>query len=451
MNAPILAVDDVYGLNRDLPLNYTARSSVDDVLVSCLSGRKHIVVYGSSKQGKTSLRKHCLRDTDYIVVQCSNKWSVSNLNQGILKAAGFSLTVSQAKTLTGSARLTATAGLKLLGNGVEAEANVDGSASKTTTVEPLELDPTDVNDLIAALKSIGFDKYVVLEDFHYLPNDTQRDFAVALKAIHESSNICCVIVGVWLEENRLIVYNGDLAGRVVPIDADKWTPEELMEVVNKGAALLNVTFAESFVFRLLSEALSSVYVVQEACRRACRGEGIFETQAQHRVVGEPSDPATVIADIVQEQDARYRSFIQHFADGFQDSEYKMYKWLLLPVLLSDPRNLQSGLHYPTIRKFIQAFHDRGTSLNLGNLTIALQSAANLQVKKQIKPLVLDYDESNRRLRVVDRGFLIWLTRQDRMELLIHAGFEEELAERALSSREDLSPARAPQLALGLDE
>jgi hypothetical protein len=54
---------------------------------------------------------------------------------------------------------------------------------------------------------------------------------------------------------------------------------------------------------------------------------------------------------------------------------------------------------------------------LGNLTQALQSTASLQVKKDIKPIVLDYDQTNSKLNIVDRGFLIWLENQDRAELL----------------------------------
>lgn len=73
------------------------------------------------------------------------------------------------------------------------------------------------------MNAIKFQKYIVLEDFHYLDIDIQRDFAVVLKAFHEASKFCFIIIGVWLEENRLIVHNGDLTGRVIAIDADKWT------------------------------------------------------------------------------------------------------------------------------------------------------------------------------------------------------------------------------------
>jgi hypothetical protein len=98
-------------------------------------------------------------------------------------------------------------------------------------------------------------KYIVLEDFHYLSVETQKDFAVSLKAFHEQSSSCFIIVGVWLEENRLTVYNGDLTGRVISVNADKWSGEELEEVIHAGEALLNIQFSESFKQNLLESVL----------------------------------------------------------------------------------------------------------------------------------------------------------------------------------------------------
>ena len=70
---------DVFGISRDLPLNYVIRESADSLLVDSLTRDKHLVIFGSSKQGKTCLRKHVINEDDYIVIHCSNKWSISIL------------------------------------------------------------------------------------------------------------------------------------------------------------------------------------------------------------------------------------------------------------------------------------------------------------------------------------------------------------------------------------
>ena len=76
---------DVFGVVRDVPLNYVSREAVDLLLIDSLSRTKHIVIHVGSKQGKACLRKHCLDDDDYIVVQCSNRSAVGDITANILK------------------------------------------------------------------------------------------------------------------------------------------------------------------------------------------------------------------------------------------------------------------------------------------------------------------------------------------------------------------------------
>ncbi|HBQ1652436.1 hypothetical protein J9A86_25435 [Klebsiella pneumoniae] len=409
-------VNDVFGLSRDLPLNYIERPAVDDKLKQELQAKKHIVIYGSSKQGKTCVRKHCINSEDYILVQCSNRSDVSELNASILKRAGFEITQSSKKGITGKNKILASLKTTVFGFGASAGGEVEDTKSQETTTVPLEIDVDDVNDVIAALKSINFDKIIVLEDFHYMPFETQRDFSIALKAFHETSDIIFVIVGVWLEDNRLIVYNGDLTGRIISVNADKWEVAELEMAVNKGCALLNITFDKKFKSDIVKHCLNSIYLVQEACRRACIGSGISGTQGSSKEIGKGMDGKTIIADIVNDQSARYNSFLINFSDGFQDTELQMHKWILYPVLSSTIEELELGLKFKDIRATLQNVHPRGERLNLGNVTQSLQSTASLQIKKNIMPIILDYDRTNRKLNVVDKGFLIWLQHQVISEL-----------------------------------
>ena len=174
--------DEVFGISRDLPLNYVDRANVDEKLIENLTREKHIVIYGSSKQGKTSLRKHCLQESDYIVVQCGNRWDVEDILSNILKRAGFKITQSEKKTVSGKNKILASLSASLFGVGSKIEGEREDARSAETTQHELELDPSDnVNHVIAALRTIDFKQYIVLEDFHYLPDGAQKDFAVALR------------------------------------------------------------------------------------------------------------------------------------------------------------------------------------------------------------------------------------------------------------------------------
>jgi hypothetical protein len=95
----------------------------------------------------------------------------------------------------------------------------------------------------------------------------------------------------------------------------------------------------------------------------------------------------------------------------------MYKWVLYPIIISEVRELEKGLSYRKIRETVESKHPEGKRLRPGNLTQALQQISNLQTKKNLKPFILDYDSANLLLSIVDKGFLIWLQSQDRVELL----------------------------------
>ena len=323
---------DVFGVSRDVPVTYVERAHVDDKLLDNLTRDKHVIIFGSSKQGKTCLRRHCLRDDDYILVQCQNAWALPKLSEAILKAAGYDVEISRSLTSEGKAKLQVRAkgGLSFLGLArTEAEGGVEGekATGETREFEPLQIDPADPNDLVRALKSIDFEKFVVLEDFHYLPQETQEHFAFSLKTIHETSEFTFIIVAVWREENRLIVHNGDLAGRVISVDADAWSSDDLLRVFAAGEALLNISFPQKFKDDLIKRSRHSVYIVQDGCYKRCREHGILETCVNTVRLPNDIDAERLVYAVIEEQGARYLSFITNFAAGFGETALEMYKWL----------------------------------------------------------------------------------------------------------------------------
>ncbi|MEU0599778.1 hypothetical protein ABZ484_16250 [Streptomyces sp. NPDC006393] len=394
---------------------------MDDELVAALSRDQHLVIYGSSKQGKTSVRKYHLKDDEYIVATCSNRWNLGQLNSTILKQAGYTVVLTEKRAASGNYKIQASTKIsaKLFGKGLEGSIGGEGGRQHTDelTTAPLELDPFDVNDVIWALKEIGFDKWIVLEDFHYLPEETQKDFAVALKAFHESSSFTFIVVGVWLQENRLVQFNGDLSGRITTINADKWLRSELEEAIDLGEKKLDIKFDSSFRETLLNSCYDSIYVVQESCLQACIKNGIHETQRVIRTVDVADTANAIIKEVVDKQSARFSDFLTNFAVGFGQTDLEMYRWLLVPLVAASTDMLESGLQYRYIRRKLSRVHPRGSSLNAGNVTQALKGVASLQVQQGVKPLVLDYDQSLKRLNIVDRSFLIWLVQQDKEDLL----------------------------------
>lgn len=116
----------MHDVAREVPINYVVRDGVDGIFVSNLARNKHIVVFGSSKQGKTCLRKYNLNDDEYIVVTCSNKWALPTVHSAILKAAGYTIEQSTTRTAEGTFKIN----VPLIAKG---EAGVDAGAARTTS------------------------------------------------------------------------------------------------------------------------------------------------------------------------------------------------------------------------------------------------------------------------------------------------------------------------------
>src|SRR5690242_14155972 len=103
----------------------------------------------------------------------------------------------------------------------------------------------------------------------------------------------------------------------------------------------------------------------------------------------------------------------------------MYKWLAHVVVDTSVEDLEIGLRRSEVSAAIKQIHPMGRKLNEGNITQGRQTAASLQVQNGIRPIIFDYDQTTRVLKVVDRSFLIWLAYQDDAELLKELGIENE--------------------------
>lgn len=167
MNSKVYQSNDVFGTSRNLPPNYVERDEVDNRMTDVLERDQHVVVYGASKQGKTCLRKQCIEPGNCIVIQCNNRWDLSDIHASILKEAGYKITISEKEAISGSQKIIA----RIRAGIASGESQTQLDYQKEQEERGLELDPKNVNGIIRALNQANFDKYIILEDFHYLPTD----------------------------------------------------------------------------------------------------------------------------------------------------------------------------------------------------------------------------------------------------------------------------------------
>jgi hypothetical protein len=428
MNAEsVRRLTDVYGTGRNVPLTYVERTGVDDRFLNDITRDKHIVLHGGSKQGKTCLRKYHLKESDFIVVQCTRETTKPKLYEAILKKAGIPSEVSQSKTVTGGAklkiRLSAEGNLLLIakaGGAATGETNRD--TSHVVESRNFEIDPEDANDVVGALKAAGFTKFIIVKDFHYLAEEVQRSMAVDLKVFHENSNLVFIIVGVWLEADRLTVFNGDLSGRISTINLDDWKQEELLEVAKIGQPLLNIIISDEVCLHAVEQCQGNVGLLQEVLYRICEQAGVWETKGEQKEVGTVEAVDQALRNVADQQEPRYKTFLMQFAEGLGHTELEIYKWLLFAVLTARPAEIRGGLRPNIVFQRIKVEHPKQDSLQQNNISQALEHVGKVQFKHKIQPLILDF--SNARLTVVDASFLVFLSTHNREELLELIGIQK---------------------------
>ncbi|MGS0747568.1 hypothetical protein [Halpernia sp. GG3] len=152
----------------------------------------------------------------------------------------------------------------------------------------------------------------------------------------------------------------------------------------------------------------------------CKNNNIEETQETNQIL-DCSSLDEIISQVINQHSGRYYNLITNISEGFQSTELEMHKWIMYAILKCDIERLEKGLKRSEINALLQAEHPRKQDLNPGNLTQALKSIASLQVKKNTIPLIIDYDSSNLKLNIVDKGFIIWLSNQDKEDLISQLG------------------------------
>ena len=86
-----MKVNEVYGVSNQMIETYIERSKVDGLFLDGLSRNKHIIVYGASKQGKTSLVNKHLKEDDYVKVNCSTDTDVIDIYKSIIRQLGIEM------------------------------------------------------------------------------------------------------------------------------------------------------------------------------------------------------------------------------------------------------------------------------------------------------------------------------------------------------------------------
>lgn len=399
---------EVFGITASVPtFTYVDRQNLDGRFAYLLESDRHIVIYGSSKQGKTSLRRKQLSESDCVVVPCRPDFTIESIYAEIrrqLDARDFTeLKVSNSAEGAIKLEVKGKTGIPLIAQG-EAGGEFEGALGRESeATHLLESNAESLVYLAGLIKESG--KRVVIEDFHYLSEEERRRLAFDMKALWDAS-VFIIVIGVWAEHNLLTLYNNDLDGRVEEIDI-QWNKDDLQSVVDKGEAALNIKFGDHLKKAFLDDASGSVGLLQRMLEEACLVTAVYHTQDQAIVIDDLNVADQSRAKICTGQENRYHGFVEIVGKGFKDPErtkLKMYYHLVRVCIDSPDDELLKGIDRQVLLSRIQSLEG---GANLSVLSAALSRLNRLQAERKISPPVLVYNSIARKVALVDRELLFF--------------------------------------------
>lgn len=415
--------NQVFGVSNNLIDTYIVRPKVDNLFLEGLQKNKHIIIYGASKQGKTSLTNKHLSENDYVKVNCSPTTTTLDLFNSIVRQLNVEIIESKeiSTTVGGEVKIGLKAKIKIpfLG-GAEAGTETKASRQKENAInyKIINYNLALAQDLSELLRDIKFNKRIILENFHYLDEDVQKQLSIDLR-IFEDYNILFIVLGIWREKNRLSQFNGDLVDRVIEVPVEPWEKSDLIKITEEGLPLLNVDFRNVLDY-IINSCFDSVGVFQEICKESCYSANIDKTQdVLYKITRENVDKAIhkKLNDYASRHIRCLESFIEQKAKS--SDEIPLYiPYYFIKVLLAESfENITPGLKRKSIQEKIKEIHHRQESVRPSDMGYFVRNLVSSQIKKNISPPIFDYDISTSSVKIIDSTFYFFLKNCDKDEVI----------------------------------
>lgn len=418
--------EDVFGVKSTLVLSYVERNLVDERFKAALITNNEVVVYGSSKQGKTSLILKHLTAESYVKVECSPQTQPVDIYKSILRQLNIRYidTESTEEGLEHGGKVGAGFKVRIpfIGDtGIDAEVSDNNTKTTTRSEQYIEYNLSLAQDISELLIKSNSDKFIILENFHYLSIDVQEALAYDLR-IFQDHHIVFIILGIWREANRLAQFNGDLLDRITEVPVEPWDTDDFYRVINTGAPLLNVDFS-NVRDTIISESFDSVGVVQEICKLCCLNAGVTET-ADALVTITNAHLDLALSQKAKDYGARHIRNFESFVDirvrtSTQSGKPSLaYPYYFIKLLLTKKfEEIEKGLSRAVLLEEIRQIHHRPDDVRSSDLGAFLHNITQHQIGKKIQPPFVDYDRGGKVMKIIDSSLYFFLRNCDREEIL----------------------------------
>jgi hypothetical protein len=346
---------------------------------------KHLLIFGPSKSGKTTLWKQYVPAKDVIKIACNSTTTIENIYSSILFELESFYTSEINETTT--SKIGIGAEIKtLLGIGsFKVGSKIESTNDNSNKMNPIAVPQLEANLLVKYLKPSG--KIIVIEDFHYVQEELKEKISQDLKAF--SDEMCpWIIVGVVQHKtSKLLSYNVDLQQRISELSVERFSQEQLARIIELGENALNIRFSDGIKERILSESYGSASMVQNICQRICILNGITETCSDIVKIEDHELFTGACKLFAEEAKIFYGDIVRKVSvGGRSDGRTEKYKWFL--KMIRDKDIPEHGLKNTEVFGYLK---DLGhPDIQQSSVTEGLLYLPRLLQKNNL-PSIFDYD------------------------------------------------------------
>lgn len=409
---PTIVIADVFNGSRASSETYVQREKgryEAELKQGILENGILCLITGSSKTGKTTLYQKVLTELDKepLRVRCSASlkaddfWSypLENLDFSRLKTMeeGGTRATSATGSVSGTLGWGWLASLKgTVGVGIS-DAKTEKEVKDAILAKP---SPTHLVPLLKKSNAV-----LVVEDFHYLAEEVQREVFQQWK-IFTDNEVSVIVVGTTHHGVDLATANSDLIGRITHIDLGRWLDTDLKAIATKGLTLLNVANKSLVIDPISEESAGLPILTQQICAQLFVDKGITEWNPEHSISFTKDDAQKAMHKVAKTRYANFESWYAQLVQGPRKKarKYDTYK-IILALFAQDPPTFSFTRHEIDIR--LKAAELASSELPpAASINSTLSSLKNFQDKRKFE--LLEWSKSDNTVYILEPSFLFYL-------------------------------------------
>jgi len=362
---------------------------------------------GPSKTGKTSLYREILPQMyrDELVIRCSGKLTAGEFWASALESLDFERLAerSQKWGLSTAAKIgiKGEAGWSWVAK-IMSTIGFDISASGEYAIKKeVVKSALSSKHLIPLLKEMPLQ--LVVEDFHYLEDETKKEIFQQWKAFVDEG-VSVLVVSTTHHAIDIARANQDLTGRTRFIDIGKWSDDDLAKIPEKGFSVLGIKNSEAIRQQIAKESVGLPIITQQLCQEIAERHDMSPGRKRSTFVQRAAlnQALEFVADTLY---GNYKGDYDQLITGPRRNQRKhaTYEKIVASFALEP---LQFSPKYHELTERVANLTEKGEEIPTASINSSLRALGKFQQRSKMR--LLDWHEDERILYIVEPSFLFYL-------------------------------------------